>query len=427
MEITVKNGVVRWVLIICEVVGFLFLVAWVAKTYTASELAGNPTVKNLELSVTLDPGNAEYRQRLGLLYEYNPQDVQPEKALENLRRTVELNPYDPQGWVDLGTAWTFQGKTSEAEACLRQADLLAPNIPAYQWPIANFYLLQNNVDEAFRHFKVVLAGTSGYDTIVFRTAWKASGDEDKILKELIPHRVSTEFNYLYYLLSQQRLSESQGVWKRILSGSEKFEAAQASPYIDTLIQAHLPDPAYQAWVDLQRRGLVGSSSAGPSGNLITNGDFEGEISNLGFDWRILRVPGAYADRDTTNYRSPGHALLVQFSGKENLNYLHVYQLVKVSPKSSYRLQAFMKTEGITTDSGPRLEVRDAYDSAVLYQLTDNLIGTTDGWTPVLLDFTTGPKTTLLVVTVKRLPSQRIDNLIAGKVWLDDLRLTLLSK
>ncbi len=117
MEITVKNGFVRWFLMIFEVVGFLFLVAWVAKTYTASELAGNPTVKNLELSVTLDPGNAEYRQRLGLLYEYNPQDVQPEKALENLRRTVELNPYDPQGWVDLGTAWTFQGKTSEAEAC----------------------------------------------------------------------------------------------------------------------------------------------------------------------------------------------------------------------------------------------------------------------------------------------------------------------
>lgn len=427
MEIAVKNGVVKWFLMISEVAGFLLLVAWVAKTFTASELAGNPSVKNLELSVKLDPGNAEYRQRLGLLYEYNPQDVQPEKALENLRRTVELNPYDPQGWVDLGTAWTFQGKTSEAEACLRQADLLAPNIPAYQWPIANFYLLQNNVDEAFRHFKVVLAGTSEFDPIVFRTAWRASGDADKILEELIPNHVSTEFNYLYYLLSERRLPESQAVWKRILSGSEKFEAAQVSPYIDTLIQAHLPDPAYQAWVDMQRRGLVASSAAGTSGNFITNGDFEGDIPNLGFDWRILRVPGVYADRDTTNFRSPGHALLVQFLGKENLNYGNVFQFVKVSPKSSYRLQAFMKTEGITTDSGPRLEVRDAYELAALYKLTDNLIGTTDGWTPVLLDFTTGPKTTLLVVTVKRLPSQKIDNLIAGKVWLDDLRLTLLSK
>ena len=427
MEISIKNGVVRWFLMILEVVAFLVSVGWVAKTFTGSELGRNPEVKSLELAVKLDPWNAEYRYRLGRLYEYSPQDVQPEKALENLQRAVELNPFDPQNWVELGLAWTFQGKTLEAERCLRQAALLAPNIPAYQWPIANDYLMQGNVQEAFRHFKIVLAGTSEYDQIVFRTAWKSSDDPDKILDQLIPHRVSTEFGYLYYLLSEQRFAESQAVWTRILSESEKFKPQQAAPYFESLIRAHKPDQAYQAWVDLQRRGLVPGPAAESSGNAVINGDFEEEISNMGFDWRISRVPGVYAGRDTTNYRSPSHALLVQFSGKENLDYAFVYQFVKVSPKSSYRLQAFMKTEGITTDSGPRLEVRDAYDYSALYKLTDNLVGTTEGWVPILLDFTAGPKTNLLAVTLRRPPSQRIDNRIAGKVWLDDLRITRLSK
>jgi hypothetical protein len=119
--------------------------------------------------------------------------------------------------------------------------------------------------------------------------------------------------------------------------------------------------------------------------------------------------------------------LIQFSGKQNVFYQNFYQLVKVSPGHSYHLRAFLKTEGITTDSGPRLEVYDAYNTAVLDELSDNLTGSTDGWTPVLMDFVTGPKTELIVVRLVRFPSKKLDNLIAGKVWLDDVQLTLVQK
>jgi len=87
----------------------------------------------------------------------------------------------------------------------------------------------------------------------------------------------------------------------------------------------------------------------------------------------------------------------------------------------------MKTEDITTDSGPRLEVYDPYNVAALDKLTDDLTGTSDGWTSLLLDFATGPKTELIVVKLVRLPSKKFDNLISGKVWLDDVRLTPLQK
>jgi len=412
---------------VCEVAVFLATASWVARAFTASELGGKPEVKNLQLAVKLDPWNSDYPLRLGRMYEYSPQDVQPEKALENLQRAVELNPFDPQNWVELGAAWTFQGKTQEAEKCLQQAGLLAPNIPAYQWPIANDYLMQGNLPEAFRHFRIVLDGTSEYDQIVFRTAWKSSDHPETILDDLIPHRASTEFGYLYFLLGEERFPEAQAVWERILSGSEAFKADQASPYIDSLVKAQKPDQAYQVWQDLQRRGLVAGPTTDASGNAVVNGDFEAELSNMGFDWRIMRWTGVYVGRDTTNYRSPSHALLVQFSGKDNTNYMGVFQWVKVSPNSSYRLQAFMRTEGITTDSGPRLLVIDNYDVRALYKLTDSLVGTSGGWVPVLLDFTTGPKTTLVSLTLRRLPSARIDNQIAGKVWLDDVRITRLSK
>ena len=235
-------------------------------------------------------------------------------------------------------------------------------------------MLQGNIDEAFRHFRVVLAGTAQYNSNVFALAWKATDDAGKILQELIPEQVTTEFSYLNFLVSQRRLDEAQAVWKRIVAGREEFPPDHSSPYIDSLIAARRAQEAYQVWTDLQKKGLIRYSSMPSEKNLISNGDFEDELLNFGFAWRIVPVEGVYAGPDTSTYHSPSHAFLIQFSGKQNLLYQHVYQYVKVSPGQSYRLRAFMKTEGITTDSGPRLEVYDAYNAAALDKLTDDLTG-----------------------------------------------------
>jgi len=427
MQIAIGPKAVRWLLIVAEIVVLAVLTVWVGKGCVADMLANKPTAGNLERAVALDPSNADFQMRLGSLYEYSPVDMQVGKAEEDFRRATHLDPFDPQTWLDLAAALQFQGRIDEAETCRRRVDLLAPRLPAYQWPLANFYLLQGNTEEALRHFKLVLAGTSQYDANVFRLAWKATDDPGKILEELIPQRVSTEFNYLNFVLSQHRLDEAQPVWKRILDGSEEFSPKDASPYIDTLIAEHKPDDAYQVWTDLQKKGLIRDSSTASGANIIVNGDFEDEFLNFGFAWRMIPLEGVYAGVDSSTYHSASHALMVQFSGKDNLQYGHVYQYVKVSPGQAYHLQALMKTDGITTDSGPRLEVYDAYNPSVLDKLTDDLTGTSDAWTTLLLDFVTGPKTELLVVRLKRLPSKKLDNLISGRVWLDDVRLTPAQK
>ena len=426
MRLVIKSVFVRRFVTVIEVVIFTGVVAWIAKTCAAYELAITPTVKRLELAAKLDPNNAEYHLRLARLYQFNVGDFQPEKALVQLQEAVRLNRDNPDGWIELAAAMEFQGNMSKAEEYLGKADALAPNLPGYQRRIANSYLRQGNTDEAFRHFRAVLAGTSAYDQIVFRTAWRANADGHKILDQLIPQKVSTEFSYLYYLQSHLLLPEAQPVWKRILNGAERFAPQQAAGYIDALIQAQRSDEAYAVWTDLQRKGLVRPGETVGPGNLLNDGDFEGELLNMGFSWRIATVEGVYADLDPTTYHSPDHSLLVQFPGKQNLEYRNVYQYVKVKPNRAYRLTAFMKTDGITTDSGPRLDVRDAYDRAALERSTDDLTGTSNGWTDLTFDFTTGPKTSLLVVALERMPSQKLDNLIEGKVWIDDVRLTALK-
>jgi Flp pilus assembly protein TadD len=426
MRIEIKNRNVRGMLMFLAVASFLLAAGWIVKDYAAQVVARKGSVESLQLAIKLDPNNADYHLTLGALYEYMPNVAQPQKAMEQFQRAAKLDPYDPRVWVNLAASAEFRGNLNQAEDYLQRADYFAPRLPHFQWSIGNFYLLHGDTNEALRHFKVVLEGARQYDDLIFNMAWKASGNPGVILKDLIPHDEAAEFSYLYYLVNKGQYDDTQPVWKRIINLPASFDPHEAAPYINALIRVHKPAIAHQVWTDLEKKGIVHYASSF-AGNLVTNGDFEDEMSEMGFDWQSNNADGASATLDTSNFHSPGHSMLVRFNGKLNVGACIVFQYIEVKPSTSYRLQALMRTDGITTDSGPRLEVLDAYDRMALDQYTPDLTGSSNGWTPILLDFRTGRKSELLFLGLCRFPSQKLDNLIAGKVWLDDVRLTPLEK
>lgn len=427
MAIRIRNRTLRYSLIALEVLAFLVLGAWIGMHYHASVLAEQPSQPSLARAVQLTPGNAEYHLKLGRLYHYDLTGLDPERALHHLKRAAQLNPHDARPWLELARAYELEGQKEEAEACLRQADRLTPNIPSIQWVIGNYYLLHGSVNDALRHFRAVLAGTRAYDQVLFRTAWKATDDPKRILEELIPNDLETEFSYLTFLLANENIDEARPVWEQMLAAQEGLTVQHAAGYIGALINGRRPDEAYAVWQDLAKKGLIRGGSDVGSGNLIFNGDFEDAALAMGFDWRIVAVDGATVGIDEMTYRSPRRAAVVHFSGTHNVNFRHLLQFVKVYPRTLYRLQAFMRAENITTDSGPRLEVYDFYEPTSLLKQTESLQGTTNGWEPRVMDFMTGPHTELIVVALRRLRSQKFDNQIAGKVWLDDVRLTASAK
>ncbi|MGH9433210.1 MAG: carbohydrate binding domain-containing protein [Terriglobia bacterium] len=423
MPIAPRNVFIKWVTLLIEAAVLVFLTVWVARNYIATLIAKKPTIHNLTLAEKYSPGDAFYPHVEGRLFEYSLTDPDPSLAVKKLRRAARLNPYQPQTWLDLGAGLEMQGEIAAAERGLRWADFLAPRQPEFQWSIANFFLLHGNIDEAFKHFRMILASSEpGYSGIIFNTAWKASGDANKILQELVPLGYA-QFQYLYFLIGTHRYPEADAVWDRIVSDQGKFDPQLASGYLETLIALHRPADAYQVWEVLRSKGIISPTLEETPQNLIENGDFEEKPLNLGFDWRTPPMGGVYIGLDSTTFHSPAHSMLVQFDGKVNYDFQNVYQPVLVKPDTSYQLRAFMKTNGITTDSGVRLEVKDAYDTRSLDVATQNLVGTTPGWILVSQDFRTGPKTHLIAVVLRRYPSQKFDNLIAGKAWLDDVTLT----
>jgi hypothetical protein len=76
------------------------------------------------------------------------------------------------------------------------------------------------------------------------------------------------------------------------------------------------------------------------------------------DWRIGRVEGAETKRNSATIQSGRWSLEVHFEGKENVDDHHLSQRVVVEP-GDYRFEAWVKTEGITTDQGLGWRIHDA--------------------------------------------------------------------
>ncbi len=411
---------------VLEAGAFLLVTTSVVRHAVADWAAKTGVVDNLRLAVRLDPGHSYFQLQLARQLQYNLQELNPQGAITHLVHALKLNPYDPQPWLELAAAVGFENRPQEAMACLLEADYFAPNLPGVQWPIGNLFLLQGNNQRAFRHFKMVLSGTNKYDGIAFRTAWKASGDADLILTQLIPGNVSTQMSYLYYLVDMKNFEAAQKVWKLIARNPQPFPPIQLSEYFNSLITARRLAEAQEVWGDLRGKGLIPATYQPTQENQLQNGDFEQTPLNIGFDWRLVPFEGVQPQLDQTTFHSPSHSVVVSFPGDRNVEFRHVFQYVRVQPGHAYRLQGFMKTEGITTDSGARLEVRDPYDATLLDVRSEDLRGSSEGWMPLLVDFKTSPKTELISVAVARVPSRKLDNQIAGRVWLDDVTLTPLS-
>src|SRR5579863_8037760 len=284
VRITLSSQPARYVALALEVAAFLALAIWVGKAYAADLVARRLTVPELQLATRLDPGDSDYHLKLGRSLQYEPENINPDVALAELRRAVELNPDDAQAWVSLAGALQLQGASDQAGAALSRTDFLAPSQPGFQWAVGNFLLLHGQTDDSFRHFKAVLAGTRDYDGPIFNIAWKASGDAGVILSQLIPARFPAENSYLNYLVGSKKYPEAKQLWDRIVAEHEAFDPRALSGYLDALVSIKQPAEAYNVWSYLVKRGLLNPTESQTPQNLVINGDFEDGLLNMGFDW-----------------------------------------------------------------------------------------------------------------------------------------------
>jgi hypothetical protein len=193
------------------------------------------------------------------------------------------------------------------------------------------------------------------------------------------------------------------------------------PFFEELIREDRGDDARRAWREaLAAAGLPHDEP--PNQNLIWDGGFAQDFANGGLGWRWTPLLGISTEVDSDPAPNGSRAIRLDSNGGSNPGLDSPSEYVPVEPNRAYHFHGYMRTQGITTESGMRLSVTDPNHSGALNALTDNL---TDShpWTSVDADLTTGPATHFLLVRLFREPSRLFENKLEGTVWIADISLT----
>lgn len=424
MDVRGGLGEKRWVhttLRIALSLGLLCSIYLVFTQAVAAWFFRQGTPEGVRKAIQWDPRNPDYYASLARLVQLGLADGDVGVALHLYEKATQLSPHNADYWAELGAAYEWAGRLDDAQRALERAKLLFPNSPDINWRLGNFYLRTGKTEQAFQNFQKAMLGDPNMRRGAFDLAWHATDDGKLILAAMIPPRQDILFQYLDYLAETRRMEEANQVWERLLGLGARFEPKEAFPYLDALIARRQIDQLMAVWEKVLEKSAGEFRSRAADHNLITNGDFRSELLNGGLDWRVIPTEGVVVSVDGSGSRDGSHSLRIQFDGKNNIDYSHIFQYVPVKPNAKYRFSGYMRAQAITTDSGPRVQLVDAYDPGKMSLETDNLVSSVD-WASQQLQFRTGPETRLLVLRVARPPSRKFDNQIAGTVWVGHLTL-----
>jgi len=371
---------------------WLFLAAWITRANKTE-----PAI--YERAVRYDPKNADYHFILAQIYNYSTQNLNISRAGEEYEAAVRLNPYRSAHWLELSKYYEQSHNNDRAVHAMKMALEHDPNYAQTHWAAANLYIRLNDLKSADFELRRTADLDAMYLTQVLDLVWQFYGDPGRIMSVDVPNTKEANLIALNYFIAQKSEAGAAIAWSKLqMFTTQPPERFGFLNYLVSIGKAH------DAW------NVFTFPSTTPEA-AIFNPSFETEPMNGGFDWRFASTEHAEARRDTTTAKNGMASWVVNFDGKENVDYNALQHWVSVDRGKPYKLGFWMKTEGITTNEGMFVEVDG--------QNSEKQVGTTY-WQHLTIPFTASSD--LVTIRLRRVPSKKFDNLLKGKVWLDDFAL-----
>ncbi len=413
-EISLRPRFRSWAFLLLITLACLFL----AIETLLVGIASSPATLRTSWFLALNANNPALQFQLGELYRAQ----NPVLGIEHLRKATELSPYNRFYLSSLARACEAAGDAACMDEARQRLVELCPMVPLYHWYAAQRDLQAQRIDEAVAQYRRLLELDPSYASATWASL-HAYQPPETIFREMFAAQVDPKLamSYVDFLSEQGQNEAAYSSWKQVVAAGGDFSLAAAQPYLERLIERGRFEEASGVWHELEARKLI-AAPGGEADNLVFNGGFERTPLNKGFDWR-WRDPLTYLAVDFTApaaYRGD-HSLRIDFAVSRNQEYEPVYQIVPVLPNHTYRLEAYVRSEDITSDSGPLLRVRDIQQGGFPDAVSETTVGTTP-WHKIGLYFTAGPETRAVQLSVWRPRGRVFPTEISGSFWLDAVSL-----
>jgi hypothetical protein len=399
--------------------GALSLVA--GRRWLAAHWAGTRNPADWQRAIRLEPNNPGYWRQLGLYEQWDFEHGNIQRAIQDFQRTTEIDPRNDLYWMDLASAYETNGENEPARQAYQKALAAHPASAAVAWRYGSFLLRRGEEAEAARQIRRALTDEPKLAASAVSQFWRAGVGVKRILAEVLPASVGDYLAAIDYFVSLQEEDAALASWEKLAGLGRPFPLEKSFALIDSLNAHNRIGDAERVW----RQALVAAGrggEAGSGGSLVFNGGFEQEPVDGGFGWRRRLAPGSGLYLVTDVVHSGSRSARVTFDGSVNVDFSHLQENVAVTPGRTYRFSAYMRTDNISTDSGPQFQITDMTPPFAILAETPAMTGT-HPWTEVNVTFTAGPQTHGVTLTLRRVASRMFDNKIRGTVWVDDVRLS----
>ncbi len=402
------------ILTVCGAAGFSVLSTWRGFNAYAPQKAPEDWMR----AIRTDASNPDPFYRLGVFYQWEIDNIDLKRSLSYLGEAIKRNPLEPEYWLSLARVWQRMGKTEASEEALRKAIMVFPTGYQGRWTAGNLYLQQGEYEKALPHFSYILTHYPQESGLVYDVWRRMAKDPDDILEKLTPGESTALGRYLAYLYDAGDPEGAKKVWQRRASLGYRADRAETIRHVDFLISRRDLQGAYRIFTARLREEKYPVPS---DKNLIINGGFEKKtVLGGGFDWRMKAIPGAEISFDRSESYEGQSSLKIVFSGKENLDFHHLYQYVALKPNQPYLLRAHVRTKAITTRSGIKWEVTGI--GPAFQESSETLTGDND-WKELKVHFRLPPQSQGGMIRLRREKTDKFDRFISGTVWVDNVRLT----
>jgi hypothetical protein len=370
------------------ILGGWFAVRWYVGN-TIAEYAPEVTQGGIEMArmaVRWAPGDPLAHWRLGSLEEKVFSAENMAAAVSEYQTAVRLSPNDYRYWMELGRALESNGDREGGEKALRRSVELAPAYSHPRWHFGNLLLREGKYNEAFEQLGHAAESDNEMRRQVFDLAMHLyEGDVNEITKVACASPAA-RMQFANYLATNGGFDQAMRMWNSIGAADRGKLTELNKEFENTLIAAK----QYHAVLTVMREIQPDAAVAQPE--QIQNGGFESELTQPGantFNWLIDPRASVQAALDSHPH-SGQKSLRIVFRAPRTLEKIPISQTVVVEPGTSYRFEAYMRTEDLLSPSTPVLVVNDAVDGSNLGASKPAPSGTI-AWQLVTFDFKTNPQ------------------------------------
>ena len=380
----------RKIVLLVSFIAAAILMFQAIRIWVADYRVHSNRIDQMERGAALEPENAAAWDRLGRAKETDFVNPDPAGAVADFQKAVARVPLSAAYWMDLASAYESTGNIPLAREAFNRARAAYPASALVAWSYGNFLLRQGDDASGFAQINHAVQADPSLAMPAVSQAWHKTQDANVLLNQVLPATQDAYFQAIDFMAANGQPAGALVIWERLLTLGKPVELRRSFPLLEFLIQSDRAEDASRVWREaLAAAGLPHNEPANQS--LIWNGDFARDFLNGGLDWRWSSPFGASIGFDAPPPSSGGRSLRLDFSGGANLDLSEPLEFVPVEPSRSYHFHAALRTEGITTENGIFFSIGDPNHGAAVVT-TENLTGS-HSWTPVDVDYTTGPHNT----------------------------------